>query len=261
MIAETDIAAVGALIGDRARASMLNALMGGEPMSAGELARVGGVSPSGATAHLRRLRDGGLVVDEAAGRQRVFRLSSPELAEALEALALVAPPLPVRGLREARALGALKRARTCYDHLAGELGVAVTDALVEREMLERGDGGFAVTGAGRDWLGQLGLDLEALRRSRRSFARGCVDWTERRPHVAGSLGAGIAATFFTRGWVRRRPGGRAVVVTAAGAQWLERGLGVTGFREAGGSDSRRTAARRSGEPELERSFSSRPLDM
>lgn len=230
MIAETDIAAVGALIGDRARASMLNALMGGEPMSAGELARVGGVSPSGATAHLRRLRDGGLVVDEAAGRQRVFRLSSPELAEALEALALVAPPLPVRGLREARALGALKRARTCYDHLAGELGVAVTDALVEREMLERGDGGFAVTGAGRDWLGQLGLDLEALRRSRRSFARGCVDWTERRPHVAGSLGAGIAATFFTRGWVRRRPGGRAVVVTAAGAQWLERGLGVTGFR-------------------------------
>lgn len=230
MIAETDIAAVGALIGDRARASMLNALMGGEPMSAGELARVGGVSPSGATAHLRRLRDGGLVVDEAAGRQRVFRLSSPELAEALEALALVAPPLPVRGLREARALGALKRARTCYDHLAGELGVAVTDALVEREMLERGDGGFAMTGAGRDWLGQLGLDLEALRRSRRSFARGCVDWTERRPHVAGSLGAGIAATFFTRGWVRRRPGGRAVVVTAAGAQWLERGLGVTGFR-------------------------------
>jgi len=230
MIAETDIAAVGALIGDRARASMLNALMGGEPMSAGELARVGGVSPSGATAHLRRLRDGGLVVDEAAGRQRVFRLSSPELAEALEALALVAPALPVRGLREARALGALKQARTCYDHLAGELGVAVTDALVEREILARDDGGFAVTGGGSDWFGRLGLDLEALRRTRRSFARGCVDWTERRPHVAGSLGAGIAATFFTRGWVRRRPGGRAVVVTAAGAQWLERGLGVAGFR-------------------------------
>ncbi len=226
MLAETDIAAVGALIGDRARASMLNALMGGAPMSAGELARVGGVSPSGATAHLRRLREGGLVVDEAAGRQRVFRLSSPELAEALEALALVAPPLPVRGLREARALGALKRARTCYDHLAGELGVAVTDALVEREILEHDAGEFAVTGSGRAWLQQLGLDLEALRRTRRSFARGCVDWTERRPHVAGSLGAAIAATFFSRGWVRRRPGGRAVEVTAAGAEWLERTLGI-----------------------------------
>ena len=230
MIAEADIAAVGALIGDRARAAMLNALMGGEPLSAGELARVGGVSPSGATAHLRRLRDGGLVVDEAAGRQRVFRLAGSELDEALEALAVVAPPLPVRGLREARALGALKQARTCYDHLAGELGVAVTDALVKREILARDDGGFAVTGGGSDWFGRLGLDLEALRRTRRSFARGCVDWTERRPHVAGSLGAGIAATFFSRGWVRRRPGGRAVVVTAAGAAWLDRSLGITGYR-------------------------------
>jgi DNA-binding transcriptional ArsR family regulator len=230
MIADADIAAVGALIGDRARAAMLNALMGGEPMSAGELARVSGVSPSGATAHLRRLREGRLVADEAAGRQRVFRLAGPELAEALEALALVAPPLAVRGLREARALGALKQARTCYDHLAGELGVAVTDALVEREILARDDGGFAVTGGGSDWFGPFGLDLDALRRTRRSFARGCVDWTERRPHVAGSLGAGIAATFFSRGWVRRRPGGRAIVVTAAGAEWLERSLGVTGVR-------------------------------
>lgn len=229
MIAEADIAAVGALIGDRARASMLNALMGGEAIAAGELARVGGVSPSGATAHLRRLREGGLVVDETAGRQRVFRLASPELAEALEALALVAPPAPVHGLRASKEASALKRARTCYDHLAGELGVAMTDALVERRILARGDGCFAVTRAGRPWLEELGLDLDGLRQARRSFARSCVDWTERRPHVAGSLGAAIATTFFARGWVRRRPGGRAVVVTAAGADWLERSLGVTGL--------------------------------
>jgi DNA-binding transcriptional ArsR family regulator len=226
MIAEADIAAVGALIGDRARASMLNALMGGEAISAGELARVGGVSPSGATAHLRRLRQGGLIVGEAAGRQRVFRLASPELAEALEALALVAPPVPVRGLRASKEAGALKRARTCYDHLAGELGVAVADALVEREILTRDDGGFAVTRAGRQWLQDLGLDLDALLRARRSFARGCVDWTERRPHVAGSLGAGITAAFFARGWVRRRPGGRAIAVTRAGAGWLNDSLGI-----------------------------------
>jgi DNA-binding transcriptional ArsR family regulator len=230
MIAEADIAAVGALIGDRARAAMLGALMGGEAVSAGELARAGGVSPSGATAHLRRLREGGLVVDEVDGRQRVFRLASPELAEALEALALVAPPLPVRGLREANELGALKRARTCYDHLAGELGVAVTEALVERGILVHEDGGFAVTRPGCDWLEELGLDLEALRRARRSFGRGCVDWTERRPHVAGALGAGIAAAFFAHGWVRRRPGGRAVAVTPGGAEWLERSLGVAGVR-------------------------------
>ena len=156
MIAEADIAAVGALIGDRARGAMLNALMGGEAVSAGELARVGGVSPSGATAHLGRLRDGGLVTDEVVGRQRVFRLASPELAEALEALALVAPPVPVRGLRRAGAAEALKRARTCYDHLAGELGVAVTEALVEREILAHDGAGFALTRAGGPWLEQLG---------------------------------------------------------------------------------------------------------
>jgi DNA-binding transcriptional ArsR family regulator len=230
MIAEADIAAVGALIGDRARASMLNALMGGEAIAAGELARIGGVSPSGATAHLRRLREGGLVVDETAGRQRVFRLASSELAEALEALALVSPPAPVRGLRASTEAAALKRARTCYDHLAGELGVAVTDALVEREILDRGDDCFAVTRGGGPWLEELGVDVRALRQARRSFARACVDWTERRPHVAGSLGAGIATTCFARGWVRRRPGGRAVAVTAAGADWLQAGLGVTGFR-------------------------------
>jgi DNA-binding transcriptional ArsR family regulator len=230
MTAEADTAAVGALIGDRARASMLNALMSGEAISAGELARVGGVSPSGATAHLRRLREGGLVVGEPVGRQRVYTLAGPELAEALEALALVAPPAPVRGLREARAAEAMKRARTCYDHLAGELGVAVTAALVDRELLARDDGGFAVTGPGGVWLRDLGIDLDALRRARRSFARGCVDWTERRPHVAGSLGAGIASAFFHHGWIRRRPGGRAVAVTAPGADWLERSLGVAGFR-------------------------------
>jgi DNA-binding transcriptional ArsR family regulator len=229
MVAEADIAAVGALVGDPARAAMLNALMGGDAISAGELARLGGVSPSGATAHLHRLRDGGLVVDEAAGRQRMFRLASPELAEALEALALVAPPLPARGLRAVKAAGALKRARTCYDHLAGELGVAVTDALVKREILARDDGGFTVTAEGRPWLEELDLDLAALRQARRSFARGCVDWSERSPHLAGSLGAGIASTFLERGLVRRLPGGRALAVTAPGADWLERNLGIAGF--------------------------------
>jgi DNA-binding transcriptional ArsR family regulator len=230
MMAEADIAAVGALIGDRARGAMLLALIGGGDVSAGELARVGGVTPSGATAHLRRLRDGGLVTDQAVGRQRVFRLAGPEIAEALQALALVAPPLPARGLRESAAAEALKRARTCYDHLAGELGVGVADALVERNVLACGNGHFSVTGAGRSWLGDLGLDLDALERKPRSLARSCVDWTERRPHLAGSLGAGIATTFLARGWVRRQPGGRALTVTAAGAEWLEDTLGIGGFR-------------------------------
>jgi DNA-binding transcriptional ArsR family regulator len=226
MIADADIAAIGALIGDRARASMLLALMGGDAVSAGELARQAGVTPSGATAHLRRLRDGGLVTDEAVGRQRVFRLAGRDVAEALEVLSLVAPPLSARGLRESKAAAAMKRARTCYDHLAGELGVAVTEALVDRDVLAPEDGRFSVTDAGRVWLGDLGIDVAALERKPRSFARSCVDWSERRPHLAGSLGAGVATTFFARGWVRRRPGGRAIAVTAAGADWLEGTLGV-----------------------------------
>jgi DNA-binding transcriptional ArsR family regulator len=226
MIVDADIAAVGALVGDRARASMLRALMGGDAVSAGELARQAGVTPSGATAHLRRLRDGGLVTDETVGRQRVFRLAGPDVAEALEMLSLVAPPLPARGLRESRTAAALKHARTCYDHLAGELGVAVTGAFVDREVLAPEDGRFAVTDAGRLWLGDLGIDVDALERKPRSFARSCLDWSERRPHLAGSLGAGVATAFFARGWVRRRPGGRAIAVTAAGAEWLEDTLGV-----------------------------------
>jgi DNA-binding transcriptional ArsR family regulator len=230
MIKDADIAAVGALVGERARASMLLALMGGEAVAAGELARRAGVTPSGATAHLRRLRDGGLVTDEVVGRQRVFRLAGPDVAEALEMLSLVAPPLPARGLRESRTAAALKRARTCYDHLAGELGVAVTEALVERDVLAPEDGRFSVTGAGRVWLEDLGIEVDALERRPRSFARSCLDWSERRPHLAGSLGAGVATMLFARGWIRRTPRGRAVTVTAAGADWLEERLGVAGLR-------------------------------
>ena len=170
------------------------------------------------------------MTDEVVGRQRVFRLAGPDVADALEMLSLVAPPLPARGLRESNAAAALKRARTCYDHLAGELGVAVADALVEREVLAPADGRFSVTGAGRGWLEDLGIDVEALERRPRSFARSCLDWSERRPHLAGSVGAGVATALFAHGWVRRRPGGRAITVTASGAAWLERTLGVAGFR-------------------------------
>jgi DNA-binding transcriptional ArsR family regulator len=226
VIADADIARVGAALADETRVAMLLALLGGEALSAGELARVAGRSPSGASSHLRRLREAGLITAEDIGRNRFFRLGSPDLAEALEALACVAPPRAVRGLRQAQAVGALRRARTCYDHLAGELGVAVTDALVKQGLLVRGDGSFALTDAGAAWLTALDVDVEALEGRRRSFARACLDWTERRPHVAGSLGAGVADLFFARGWVRRLPGGRALVLTSAGSAWLESELGV-----------------------------------
>ena len=226
MIADADISAVGAALADESRAAMLLALLGGDAVSAGELARVAGRSPSGASAHLRTLHEAGLVLAEEHGRNRLFRLAGQDVAEALEALARIAPPRPVRTLRQSEAARALKRARTCYDHLAGELGVAVTDALVERSFVQRGDASFGVTPAGAAWLERLGVDLDALGRQRRSFARSCLDWSERRPHLAGALGAAVAEVFFARGWVRRLPGGRAIALEPSGSAWLRRELGI-----------------------------------
>ncbi|MGZ4390413.1 MAG: ArsR/SmtB family transcription factor [Gaiellaceae bacterium] len=226
MIADADIAAVGAALADESRAAMLLALLGGDTLSAGELARISGRSPSGASAHLHTLHAAGLVAAEDFGRNRFFRLAGPDVAEALEVLARVAPPREVRTLRQSEAARALKRARTCYDHLAGELGVAVTDALIERDLLLRGDDTFRVTAGGSSWLAGLGVDVAALGRTRRSLARACLDWTERRPHLAGALGAALADVFFARGLVRRLPGGRAIAVTPAGDAWLARELGL-----------------------------------
>lgn len=230
MIADVDIAAVGAALADRSRAAMLLALLGGETLTAGDLARIAGRSPSGASAHLRALRDAGLVVTEEAGRNRFFRLANSEIAEALEMLARVAPRRPPRTLRQSEAARAIKRARTCYDHLAGELGVGVTEALVERRLLDSDDDSFRVTRAGRAWLSELGIEIAALERQRRSFARACLDWTERRPHLAGALGAAFADVFFTRGWVQRLPGGRAIMLTPRGSEWLAREFGLAPSR-------------------------------
>jgi DNA-binding transcriptional ArsR family regulator len=228
MIAEADIAAVGAALADRSRAAMLFALLAGDALPAGELARIAGRSPSGASAHLRALVNAGLVVAEDVGRNRFFQLANTEIAEALETLARVAPRRAPHTLRQSDAARALKRARVCYDHLAGELGVAVTDALVDRRILRHHNDAFRVTHAGRRWLSsELRIDLAAVERQRRGFARACVDWTERRPHLAGALGAALADAFFTRGLVRRLPGGRAIMLTPSGSTWLGRELGLT----------------------------------
>jgi DNA-binding transcriptional ArsR family regulator len=224
---QADIASVGALLADDARAAILLTLLGGEPVPAGELARRAGVSPSGASAHLKRLREGGLITQTSVGRHRYFRLASPELADALESLARVAPIRPVSSFRESEGTRALKRARTCYDHLAGELGVAVADALVARGVLARADDAFTITADGTRWLTTLGVDLETAAGARRSFARACLDWSEQRPHLAGALGAAVADLFFARSWIRRLPGGRAVAVTPDGHAWLARELGLS----------------------------------
>ena len=211
MDGDADLAAVGTLLAEPARARMLAALGDGRALPARALAAEASVAPSTASGHLARLVDGGLLAAESRGRRRYFRLGGPDVAEALEALARVAPREPVRTLRQATRIDALRAARTCYDHLAGRLGTALMDALLARGVVADEH----VTEAGAERLGELGIDLDAISGRRPRF-RSCLDWSERRPHAAGKLGAALTARCFELGWVERLDGTRAVRVTPAG---------------------------------------------
>jgi DNA-binding transcriptional ArsR family regulator len=218
---EVDIAAVGALLADRGRASMLTELLGGQPLAAGELARRAGISPSGASNHLKQLLEGGLVTATASGRSRVYRLADAQVADALEALGRIAPARNVRGLKDAQRYKAIAEARTCYDHLAGRLGVQLTRSLVRRRILREADGSFTVSRRGELWFAdELTIDVEPLRNARRAFALQCLDLTERQPHLAGALGAAVARAFLDRHHARRLPGTRALGLTPDGTAWL-----------------------------------------
>jgi DNA-binding transcriptional ArsR family regulator len=211
----SELADVAALIADRTRARILEELLGGVPLSAGALAVRVGVAPSTVSGHLAKLVDAELIVVHASGRRRLASLARPEVAEALEALSLLASgeSRPI-GLRAVNGQLALREARSCYDHLAGRTGVAFADSLVTRGALSMHDGAF-ILGDASHFTDAFGIDVNALR-SRRPLLRTCIDWTEQRPHVAGALGAALLDVMLTRGWVRRRPDGRALNVTPEG---------------------------------------------
>jgi DNA-binding transcriptional ArsR family regulator len=204
---DRDLASVATLIGDPARAAMLTALSDGRALPAGELARRAGVHPATATAHLRRLLEGGLIRVRVQGRHRYHELADDRVGAALEALARIAPPAQVRSLRQHRSATALTEARTCYDHLAGRRGVELRDRLLAADALRPVDErDHAITARGRCLLAALGIDDEGLVTSRRVFARRCIDWTSRRAHLSGALPAAITARFLTLGWLSRRTG-------------------------------------------------------
>ena len=225
MISRYRLAEVAALMGDPARAAMLTTLWDGRARSAGDLARLAGISPATASSHLARLVAGGVLRVEPRGRHRYYRLAGVAVGEALEALARLAAPrsgTPATAPRDA----ALRSCRMCYDHLAGELGVAIADALVSHRAIALEHGAFALGRAGPAVFRRLGVEVEALLGGRRPLTRACLDWTERREHLGGALGAALAAQLLERDWVRRVRESRALLVTSTGRKGLLRSLAI-----------------------------------
>jgi len=224
---EADIAAVAALMADRARAAMLTALLDGRPLAAGELARVAGVTAQTASAHLAKLREGGLITVVKQGRHRYFRLQGHEVAHVIEALGQISPRIEVRSLKQSKQAAALQEARTCYDHLAGQAGAAFFAALLDGGLVESDgnepyeESSYEVTAKGEERIHDLEIDLARLRAARRRFAGHCLDWTERRPHLNGALGAALTGRMIEMGWFVRGRARRSLLLTDDGRTGLQ----------------------------------------
>lgn len=226
--ADTQLSKVAAAIAEPARSRMLCCLLDGHARTSTELAVVAEVSPSTASVHLARLKEQRLIESVAQGRHRYYQIAGSNVAAALEALLVVAgvPRTPFTPTTPRR----LHKARTCYDHMAGSLAVALHDYLMAQGWLaagDAGDGAYETTDEGIDALQRLGLDVAVLRKQRRRFACPCLDWSERRPHVGGALGAALLQMMLQRGWVERELDSRALSVTRQGKRQLEAKFGVT----------------------------------
>ena len=221
------IAEAAALMDDPARANMLGALLGGRAMTAAELGIEAHVAPSTASGHLAKLVNGRLVSVTANGPHRYFRLASPSVARVLEELMSLAIDGPPRHRPKSGCGEAMARARTCYDHLAGKLGVAIADSLGARNRIVLNDDGGVVTPSGLAFLEDFGADLNPSRGSRRAYCRTCLDWSERRWHIGGTVGAAIASRSFELGWTERQRASRAVSVTPAGTRAFRELFGVS----------------------------------
>jgi DNA-binding transcriptional ArsR family regulator len=228
---------IGALLADPGRAAMLWSLMDGTARPAGELTMIAGVSPSAASGHLARLTEGGLLALEVSGRHRYYRIATPDIAAAIEALATLARVSAPQREPERRPSAVpidMRYARTCYDHLAGELAVRIFDSMLTRNWLtlaqndseKQGATPLDATPEGAQALTELGIDIKAQRARRRRFACTCIDWSERRPHLGGALGAAFLEACETHGWIEPTTKRRVLRVTPAGRQHFERFLGA-----------------------------------
>lgn len=227
MTADVRMAEVAALVGDPARANILAALMRGQALTASELVYAAGVSPQTTSGHLGKLTEGRLIACIKQGRHRYYRIATPRVAEMLEGIMAVIADSPPRHRPRSQLDDAMRVARTCYDHFAGRLGVGLTDALCARGHLVLADDGGEVTDSGLAFFERFGVDIAAARSRRRIFCRPCLDWTERRPHLGGSVGAVLAQRCFDLNWLERMRDSRALTVTAAGRRGLSETFGMT----------------------------------
>jgi DNA-binding transcriptional ArsR family regulator len=232
-----DLTRLAGTLGDATRIRMLGLLMDGRALTAKELAYGSGVGPATATGHLQRLAADKLVVSTVQGRYKYFRIATPEVAACMEAMLVLAPRAGAQGNRDASATpDPVREARFCYDHLAGKLGVAITARLLSGGRLNPAPGAeprYDLTAQGEKWFAGVGVDVRRVREQRRRFACPCLDWSERRDHLAGALGAALADALLVRGWTVREREGRVARVTAAGVRGLKSSLRLSWPLSAG----------------------------
>jgi DNA-binding transcriptional ArsR family regulator len=227
LFAGAELASTARLLADNTRATFCLALLDGRAWTPTELARHAGVAPSTATEHLNAMVAGELLTEERQGRHRYVRLADPQVAELIEALAAAAPLQPSPAARTLSADSrrrALAHARTCYDHLAGRVGVAIADAMTERKLVDW-EQGLRLTPAGEHWLAELAIEVSTP--AKRPALRSCLDWTERRPHLAGAVGAALCRHALDTSWIKRVGTSRAVVVTPTGRRMFGERLGLS----------------------------------
>ncbi|MEK4061499.1 MULTISPECIES: ArsR/SmtB family transcription factor [Paenibacillus] len=216
MKANSNVAVIASLVSETSRAAILTVLLDGRFHAASELAYMAGIQPQTASFHLAKMVNANVVAVEKQGRHRYYGIRNQEVAQVMESLLSLAPPAQIKSLRQASEDKALRYARTCYDHLAGSIGVQLTNALLRAGILREDKEGFAVTEDGEDFFASFQIDLEQVKKKRRSFSHKCLDWSERRHHLAGALGNALLEKLLEVNWVQRLPNTRAIKITSEG---------------------------------------------
>ncbi|MGG4213447.1 winged helix-turn-helix domain-containing protein [Paenibacillus sp. FSL L8-0638] len=216
MSTKSNVAMIASLVSEPSRAAILTALLDGRFHTASELAHMAGIKPQTASFHLAKMTEAHVVTVEKQGRHRYYGIQDPEVARVMESFLSIAPPVPIKSFKQASENEAIRLARTCYDHVAGQLGVQLMNFFMQKGILSEDQDGLHITDQGETFFTDFQIDLTKTRQKRRSFSHKCLDWSERRHHLAGALGSAILDRLFELNWIERLPTTRAIRITAEG---------------------------------------------